>query len=68
MILEFIPRSQLWQRIGDGWVPAPGWDYDTRAYAILMEAPATVDAPITLGKRNRRRSALHSKKREEASA
>jgi hypothetical protein len=43
--LDFVPRSQLEQRLRDGWSLVPGHNYIRGDWAILMVAPDGVARP-----------------------
>lgn len=36
MLLEYVSRSQLFERLSNGWSPAPGVDYLPGEYAFLL--------------------------------
>ena len=42
MVLEYVPRKQLAQRLLDGWSLVPGVDYPPNEYAFLMFLPPVV--------------------------
>lgn len=49
MELDFVPRSQLAQRLADGWSLLPGHDYRPGDWAILMVAPPDGFRPAETG-------------------
>lgn len=46
MVIEFVPRRMVKERLIEGWRLIPGHEYCTADYAILMQLPAAPE-PLT---------------------
>lgn len=45
MVLEYVSRSQLFERLSNGWSPAPGVDFQPGEYAFLLVQDGTERHP-----------------------